>query len=85
MIGEIVAEVVLTVVGYGTGRVLLSLFHPHIRIKPLSRPENGPNRSSFAFTYTKDGQKFFHDDTVTFVGVVFWVLIIIIVAVALKN
>ena len=85
MIVEIIGEVVIWVVGHGTGRVLLSVFHPHVRIKPLTDAGDAPNRSWFAFTYTKDGQKFFHDDSVTFVGLLFWVVIVIVVAVALKN
>ena len=77
MIVEIIGEVVIWVVGHGTGRVLLSVFHPHVRIKPLTDAGDAPN--------TKDGQKFFHDDAVTFVGLLFWVVIVIVVAVALKN
>jgi len=84
VIGEIVGAALIYVVGYGTGRVLLALFHPHIRVPPLSKADT-PGRRWNSFTYVENGQRFFHDDSVTFVGVLFWVITIIVVAVALRS
>jgi hypothetical protein len=84
MIGEVLVQVVGEFVGYGTGCVIVSLFTPHIRI---ARGETPPwpdplrNRGFFSLTFVRDGHRYYLSETITAIGVVFWVVVIGIVAI----
>ena len=82
MIGELIAQVVGEVVGYATGRAILTVFTPHIRIVPLSKTARPPKQRWFAFTYIQGGRKYYFDEAVTATGVLFWVAIVVVVAFA---
>jgi hypothetical protein len=82
MIGDLIAQVVGEVVGYATGRAILTIFTPHIRIVPLSKTARPPNQGWFAFTYIQGGRKYYFDETVTATGILFWVAILVVIAVA---
>ena len=82
MIGELIVQVVGEFVGYATGRVVLSVFTPHIRIAPLSKSTRPPKQRRFALTYTQGRCRYYFDETVIAVGVLIWVLIIIAVSLA---
>jgi hypothetical protein len=84
MIGEVLVQVVGEYVGYGTGRVLVALFTPHIRV---ARRETPPwpdplqKRKFFSFTFVRDGHRYYLSETITAIGVVFWVAAIGIFAI----
>jgi hypothetical protein len=82
MIGELIAQVVGEVVGYATGRIILTAFTPHIRIVPLSKTARPPKQGWFSFTYTQGGRKYYFDETVTATGILFWVAIGIAASIA---
>ena len=82
MIGEIVIQIVGEIVGYATGRLLLSVFTPHIRIARLSASSRPPKQGRFALTYTRNGHRYYFDEAVTATGVLFWLVVIIAVSVA---
>jgi hypothetical protein len=85
MIGDLIAQVVGEVVGYATGRVILSVFTPHIHVMPLSKAARPPKQDWFSLTYMRDGRRYYFDETVTATGVLFWVAIIIVVSIALSD
>jgi hypothetical protein len=85
MIADLIGQVVGEILGYATGRAILSVFTPHIRIAPLSKSFRPPKQSRFAFTYVQDGRRYYFDETVTTTGVLFWVVIIIAVSIALSK
>jgi hypothetical protein len=83
MIGEVVAQFVGEVLCYGTGRMILSIMTPGIRI-PKTAATHWPRktaRSWFALTYTRDGSRYYYDETVTLVGLLFSVAIVIAIVV----
>ena len=85
MIGDVIAQVVGEVIGYATGRVILSVFTPHIHVMPLSKAARPPKQGWFSLTYKRYGRRYYFDETVTATGVLFWVVIIIAVSVALSE
>jgi hypothetical protein len=83
MIGEVVAQFVGEVLCHGTGRVILSITTPGIRI-PKTAATPWPRktvRSWFALTYARDGSRYYYDETVTFVGLLFWVAVVVAIVV----
>jgi hypothetical protein len=85
MIGDLIAQVVGEVVGYATGRVILSVFTPHIHVMPLSKVTRPPKQGWFSLTYLRDGRRYYFDEAVTAIGILFWVAIIIVVSIALSE
>lgn len=85
MIGEIVAQFVGEILCYGTGRVIVQVFVPHIRIPKTSATPwpQMTKRRWFAATYERDGVRYFYEDTVTLVGVLFWVFVAVAIVVGL--
>jgi hypothetical protein len=85
MIVEVILEVVGEIVGYATGRAILSVLTPHIHVLPLSKAGGAPKQIWFSLTYTKDGRRYYFEETVTATGVLFWVAIVVAVSVALSK
>lgn len=85
MVGELIAQIVGEVVGYATGRAILTAFTPHIRIVPLSKSVRPPKQAWFSLTYTQGGRRYYFDETVTATGILFWVAIIVAVSVAWSS
>ncbi len=85
MIGDLIAQIVGEVVGYATGRVILSVFTPHIHVTPRSKVARPPKQGWFSLTYKRDGRRYYFDETVTATGVLFWLAIIIVVSIALSE
>lgn len=85
MIGELIAQIVGEVVGYATGRVILSVVTPRIYVAPLSKSVRPPKQGWFSLTYMKDDRWYYFDETVTATGLLFWVAIIIAASIALAK
>jgi hypothetical protein len=85
MIVDIILQAVGEIVGHVTGRAILSVVTPHIHVVPLSKTARVPKQGWFALTYTKDGRRYYFDDTVTATGVLFWVAVIVAVSIALSK
>jgi hypothetical protein len=77
MIGDLLFQVVGEFVGYGTGRVLVAIFTPHIRVaRTVTPPWQDPKkrRNFLSLTFVRDGQRYYLNETVTAIGVVFWLI-----------
>jgi hypothetical protein len=81
---EIIVQIVGEIVGHSTGRIILSVVTPHIQVLPFSNSVSPPKQGWFSLTYTKDGQRYYFDETVMATGLLFWVTIIIAVSIALS-
>jgi hypothetical protein len=87
MIGELIAQVVGEFLCYGTGRVVVSVFTPNICVS-RSGANPWPSRRGrrwFALTYKQDGRRYYYDETVTFIGFLFWVALAIGIIAVVKN
>ena len=84
MIGELIFQVVGEFVGYGTGRVLVALFTPNIRVarsKTPPWPDPQKKRRFFSLTFVRDGQRYYLDETITAIGILFWLLVVALIAI----
>jgi hypothetical protein len=85
MLADLIGQIVGEIVGYATGRVVLSIFAPNIRVLPLSKVARPQKHGRFALTYVQDGQRYFFDGTVIAVGILSWLGVGIAVSIALAE
>jgi hypothetical protein len=86
VIGELVFQLVGEILCYGTGRVIVRVFTPTIQVPPTSSdpwPRESKHRW-FAMTYGRDGRRYYYESTVTFIGVLFWIVVAVAVIVAIR-
>jgi len=69
---ELIAQLVLEVLCYGTGRIIAALLTPTIHAE-LRDPPRAQRRSFWALTYVQSGRRYYYHETLTVLGLLFWV------------
>jgi hypothetical protein len=71
------AKWLMEIVAYGTGRIILTVLTPHIKIQlSVQEPKSSKRRWwSMSPTFTRGSKRYYHDTTVALVGLLFWILI----------
>ena len=61
--------------GYITGKTVLRVFIPSIRIESLDRQKAYPSWKWKGFTYRRGKQRYFYCEAIQLVGIVFWLIL----------
>ena len=76
MIGDILFEVVGQMICYPTGRAIAAVATPHIKASlSVSEPVGRAKRRAFALTFVRDGTRYYYQDTLTLLGLLFWMAV----------
>ena len=85
MLENALVELFVYIVGYHTGRLVLGVLTPGIRVEPFEKQRHAKKFRN-AWTYKKRGaqfvnkdQRYYYQESVVFAGITFWVLFAVVV------
>ena len=72
---EIIGQVIVEVLLYGTGRGFSMLFLPHFGIEDHGHEESKSKRRWWSLTYVRRGRRFLYGETLQLIGFLIWIII----------
>jgi len=74
---DFLGQVFVEFLAYSTGKVVLRVFAPTIRIDVLDRQKAWPNTKWRGFIYKRGKTKYFYTETIQIAGLLFWTVLAI--------
>jgi hypothetical protein len=72
---ELIAQILLEVVLYGTGKLFAQILVPHVGIEPFDRQRSAAGWKWRGFTYSKGNKRFFYTESIQMLGFVVWLVV----------
>ena len=76
---EFIAEIILTYLAYGTGKIFTQVFVPHIGIEPFDQQRSAPRWEWRGFSYVKGNRRFLYTESIQIVGLSVWIILALVV------
>ena len=84
-LARILLKIVFEIVLYLSGKAVAIVVFPRLVVAPYEKQRTSPKFWSFSFTYTKNGKKHLYTESVVFIGLCFWVVVGLLVALAVWS
>ena len=72
---ELIGQVILEDLLYGTGRGFSMLFLPHLGVEDPNHEESKSKGRWWSLTYVRRGRRFLYGETLQLIGFLIWVVI----------
>jgi hypothetical protein len=73
--GEIIGQVLVEVLFYGTGRVIAPILFPALKIAPFEKQKSAVGWKWRGFTYNKGSERYLYTESIQVIGFVFWAFV----------
>ena len=80
-----ILKFILEILCYATGKFIAGILFPRIRIEQSAYGKKVSFKDSWGLTYKKKGLKYFHESTITLIGLLFWAVVIVLAILTYQN